>query len=123
NQCEVNYINHIPCEEDGSFDPQRWFSWTHLGKLALLDDLNLMFRRVLSDEGGAPIGRLTVEAATALVPSGKKVIRFGLTARGAPKRPDIPAALEFLHKGREIVVRTFTQLTTESAHNVWGRTK
>jgi uncharacterized protein (TIGR04255 family) len=122
NQCEISYINHIPCDPERGCVAEEWFRFLLFDE-PNVEDFAASFRRVIPADDGRPIGRLTCEAATALALPSQRLIRLTLTVRGAPERPDIPAALAFLARGREIVVRTFTEITTESAHQVWQRSR
>ena len=119
NQCEISYINHIPLDQEGPRAAGRWLRVLNFDGVDL-EDFNAVFRRAIRDGQGKPCGRLTCEAVSAFA-AGKLVIRLSLTARGAPARTDIPAALEFLQRGREMVVRAFTDITTELAHQAWDR--
>jgi uncharacterized protein (TIGR04255 family) len=118
NQCEITYVNNIPWD-DGPVDA--WLKFLHFDGGAT-DDFSASFRRVLPDADGQPRGRLICEAATAFV-STQRIIRLTLSIRGAPAQPDIPAALEFLQRGSEMIVRTFAEVTTESAHKKWQRSQ
>ncbi|KQW27041.1 hypothetical protein ASE36_18945 [Rhizobium sp. Root274] len=121
-QCEISYINHIYL--DG---PERSLNVSDVFRFAQFsgekpEDFSSTFRRTISDADGAPIGRLHSEVQTGLSNlNGQRVLVFTLTARGAPSQPTIPGALEFLKVGREMVVNTFTDLTTDSVHEIWGR--
>jgi hypothetical protein len=44
-----------------------------------------------------------------------------LTARGAPVDQTTESALEFLKLGREMIVKSFADITTNSAHVFWER--
>jgi uncharacterized protein (TIGR04255 family) len=117
NQCEISYINLIPWEDGPA---EAWLRFVHFGGTPV-DDLTAMFRRALPAAEGKPRARLICEAVTAVVPPTRRAIRLTLSVRGAPARTDAPAALEFLQHGREVVVRTFAEITTESAHQKWQR--
>jgi uncharacterized protein (TIGR04255 family) len=117
NQCEISYINLIPWDEGPA---EAWLRFVHFGDTPV-DDFTALFRRALPAAQGQPRARLICEAVTVLVPPTRRAIRLTLTVRGAPPRLDVPAALEFLQHGREIVVRTFAEITTESAHQKWQR--
>jgi uncharacterized protein (TIGR04255 family) len=120
NQCELSYINHIPYEPEQQGLADRWFRFLQFGRSAV-EDFSATFRRILRDQEGHPFGRLTCEVVPAISTSGKSIIRFGLTTRGRPKSSDVSAALEFLWQGREVIVRTFTDVTTDTAHREWQR--
>jgi uncharacterized protein (TIGR04255 family) len=113
NQCEVIYVNHIPLEQ-----PDDWLRFVRFEGIEA-DDFAMTFRRTLH-RTGEPVGRLSCETATVIV-EGKIMLRMSLTARGAPSRPDMHAALEKLRENHEVVVHAFAELTTEAAHKKWKR--
>jgi uncharacterized protein (TIGR04255 family) len=121
-QCEISYINHVYL--DG---PERSLDVSDVFRFAQIsgekpEDFAANFRRTISDASGAPIGRLHSEVQTGVSNlNGRRVFVFTLTARGAPSQPTISGALDFLKVGREMVVNAFTDLTTDSAHDIWGR--
>jgi uncharacterized protein (TIGR04255 family) len=119
NQCEISYINQIPLNDEYR-SPEAWLRYVQLRELNV-DDFNVSFRRVLRKDG-QPVGRLSCEAVTAIAKS-QLVLRLSLTARGTPPRPDVQAALEMLCENREIVVKAFAEVTTDSAHKIWQRTQ
>lgn len=114
NQCEVTYVNHIPYDQP----PESWLRVVRFAGMDI-DDFGMSFRRILYRDN-EPIGRLIVEAGAA-IQNGKLVWRMQLTARGAPQRPDMHAALELLRTNREVVVHAFAEFTSESAHQKWKR--
>ncbi len=117
NQCEVSYINQIPWERG-----QRVEEWLNFGRLLGPDDFAIMFRRAVMDAEGKPHGRLICEAGTGVGKErSSRIIQLSLTARGAPLGTDIAAGLEFLRKGREMLVLLFAEITSDSAHRVWER--
>ena len=120
NQCEVTYINQIPLDNPGMNAPQNWLRFMSFED-ALPDDFSAAFRRVFHDEADKPIGRLICEVGSGLTPGGVRVLMLQITARGAPKSPSIEAAVEFLKLGRRNIGKLFLEITTEAAHQVWGR--
>lgn len=42
-----------------------------------------------------------------------------LTARGMPSSPDVEGVLEFADYGRDLIVRTFRDITTDEMHKEW----
>jgi len=120
-QCELSYVNHI---KDCSIEKIKVSDWL---KVLLFpsfepDDFALSFRKTIRSSDGGPIGRLTCESSTAVEPSGRHFISLTLTARGVPEQQSIASALEFLARGRDVIVNTFAEVTTDSAHRVWERT-
>jgi uncharacterized protein (TIGR04255 family) len=122
NQCEISYINHIPCDPERGCVAEEWLRYLRFDE-PNVEEFSVSFRRILSTADGRPIGRLTCEATTAVALPAQRLIVLTLTVRGAPEGSDIPAALAFLGRGREIVVRTFTEITTDSAHKIWQRSR
>jgi hypothetical protein len=50
------------------------------------------------------------------------VIQLEVMARGRPTAETVSAAFELLDEERDVVVRTFTAVTTSEMHKQWGRT-
>jgi uncharacterized protein (TIGR04255 family) len=127
NQCEVTYVNHILSvdEENICAHPERVFRFFRKDFDELvpdhLEDTRFETRFVLSSEEKRPIGRLHVTAQSALSKDGKPMISLALTARGSPSAPSLEAASQFLDFGRDKIVRSFAELTTEEMHERWGR--
>jgi uncharacterized protein (TIGR04255 family) len=113
NQCEVIYVNHFPVDQ-----PDNWLRFVQFEEVDV-DDFTMTFRRTLY-RTGEPIGRLICDTGTVIV-NGKLMLHMTLTARSAPPRPDMHAALELLRKNREVVVHAFAELTTSAAHKTWKR--
>lgn len=122
NQCEVSYINQIIVDTEEDLKASNWLRFVTFGD-KYPDDFKVGFREIIRDEAEKPQGRLICEAVNALNQSGQKIIAFTLTVRGAPKEPKIGSALDFISKGRELIVSRFTELTTDYAHTKWGRCK
>lgn len=123
NQCEVSYINHIyPSDSGETSQPGFWLNFVDVEQRKL-DDFNIVFRELILGDNGRPNGRIICEARSALDQKGQKIIALNITARGAPVEPNLTAALDFLKRGREMIVRMFAAVTTDSAHKIWGRSQ
>ena len=125
NQCEVTYVNIL--EDMQTAQLPRLVAWVSGrcsdGYLGDPDDAELTLRYILKDESDHPWGRLHIAATPAIKASdGKPVVRLSVTARGAPRQKDESAVLEWLDKGHEAVVRSFTSITTKGMHAAWERT-
>lgn len=119
-QCELTYINHIrPGGE--AINPSEWLRFVS-PDMTPPDDFSASFRRVIEVKG-QPRGRLICESSTAIDEAARRFIALTLTARGAPDTPKLESALEFLSKGRDMIVRLFTEITTDSAQRTWERTQ
>ncbi len=122
NQCEITYINHVIARDGLSLheDIDRVFNvWkqpgaTYPGKA---ENVSFHARFHISGLDGNFMGRLhvTVQCARSL-PDGAPMFVMELTARG-----QIGEGLDFLDVGREWIVRSFAELTTQAMHKVWGR--
>jgi hypothetical protein len=80
----------------------------------------MTFRKAIFNSENKPLGRLVYEAIAAFTEKNEKVVRLTLTFRGAPAGTDINTAINFLKDGRELVVRSFKEITTDAAHQKWG---
>jgi len=121
NQCEISYINHIPLESEGSqTTAEDWLRFVQFyGRDP--EDFSVAFRQRILTPDGRPQGRLTCEAVSAVNTTGQKIISLTLTARGAPVDCAFESALAFLNLGHEMIVKSFTEFTTDSAHVFWER--
>lgn len=123
-QCEVTYVNHIPRGE----------GWTEAGDLSpvfriltpspemafLPPSEGLAFRTnfLMPDRSGRL--RISLNRAVRNI-DGLEVMVFTLTARGKPRSASTEDILEWCDRGREWIVRGFTDLTTPSMHKLWRR--
>jgi uncharacterized protein (TIGR04255 family) len=119
-QCEVSYVNHI---RDTSSEQLKISDWLNFLSFPVSepDDFSVSFRKTIRSDKGEPRGRLTCESATAVEQGGRHFISLTLAARGAPEQPSMDSALEFLRRGRDVIVTTFAEITTDSAHKAWER--
>lgn len=124
-QAEVTYVNHI---ERGTL----WNSFDDVGRLFAFwrsapaqsgflgaAESGAAHVQFVMPEGG---GRLHVALQHVLRNTdGKELLQLTLTARGCPKSSSLEDLLAWFDIGREWVVRGFADVTTETAHTVWGR--
>jgi uncharacterized protein (TIGR04255 family) len=127
-QCEVTYINHIKPTGFWADHGDAATVFSRLRPLSMSDSraeaLSFKASYLMRDSSmsGAPIGRLHAQVESAFSDRGEPLFVFNLTARGAPfDAPGIDGVLHFLDRGREWVVSTFTDWTTEEAHKAWRR--
>jgi len=128
NQCEVTYVNHIfPCEH-----------WEHHGELHKVitivsagsdagvlpkeESVQYVSHHVINDENDEFLGRLHISVESAYhkeddVP----IFVLKLTVRGRPLTEGLAGVLGFFDMGRELIVRGFTDITTDEMHNIWER--
>lgn len=119
-QCEITYVNDLPAESFADalslFAP--WWGGGTDGFLAKPSNLNLNGSFDMPNE----VGRLHFAAERKIRQQDQSnVIHFRLTARGQPAGSNVEHALTWIDKGREWVVRGFADLTSRSAHKLWGR--
>jgi uncharacterized protein (TIGR04255 family) len=121
-QCEISYINHVYIDA-----PEQRLDVSDVFRFAQFagekpEGFSANFVRTISDASGALIGRLHCEVQTATNNmNGQRLLVLTITARGAPSQPTISSALDFLKVGRAMVVNNFADLTTDLAHDIWGR--
>jgi uncharacterized protein (TIGR04255 family) len=119
-QCELSYVNHIKGDFTEQMQVSDWLNFLLFSTLEP-DDFAVSFRQTMRSQNGDRKGRLTCEASTAVEPNGRHFISLTLTARGVPEQPSIDSALDFLTRGRDLIVRTFAKVTTDLAHKTWER--
>jgi uncharacterized protein (TIGR04255 family) len=124
NQCEVTYVNHIDLGHG-------WKSYAELKNViacwsgeisgSFLPDpesVNIGARYVLPNGKG----RLHVLMQPAIRRTdAKEILQLNLTARGKPESSTAQHVLEWLDLGHKWIVRGFTDFTTKSMHEIWGR--
>jgi len=128
NQCEVTYVNHIPCGTgwDSHGQLAQILSLGELqgadGFLPEAEELRMSGSFVIPREGEAPLGRLrfSIEPAFRRADSAP-IFRLNLVARGRPTDDSIGGVFGFMDIGREWIVRGFAAITTPKMHRIWGR--
>jgi uncharacterized protein (TIGR04255 family) len=125
NQCELTYVNRIAlgAKEDPPRSPSHYFKRLNLSLIGEPSAFAIDLQQHIRDDSGKPIGRLHVAANSQIGPGGQRAVALNLTARGAPRSADIQGVVEFLMSQRVLVVKTFTEITSEAAHVEWGRTQ
>ena len=124
NQWEVSYINHLPKGElwNSAGEWPRIFPWLTFPSVAHSkpDYLQGEWSSVI----GENLGRLHTNLAfgrTAL--TGPESIILTLTARGGVSSTLSKTVADGLSLGREVIVRSFAEMTSDWAHARWGRTQ
>lgn len=122
-QCEVTYINHI----------DRGKGWDRLSQLSEV----IPTWSAQTSEGflPAPVG-ISIDAVYPIRDVGKleiilqpgirkadatETLQLVVTARCKPRTSDARELLNCLNLGREWVVQGFTDFTSKSMHEIWGR--
>jgi uncharacterized protein (TIGR04255 family) len=126
--CEVTYINHV--EAEGT-TPHSHGALSRILRtlnpdptaeaLPPVEDTQLQQRfRIGSQQD--PSGRLYLIAVPAFrVSDSRPIYAITLTARGKPNPASTDGILPFFDRGREIIVRGFTEATTPEMHELWER--
>ncbi len=128
NQCEINYINHIPVDdvwkdhsELNKITP-RWQSNCSDDFLGEPENTQLKTQYIFNTPDGEPWGRLYINLQPAFRNIDKKAIYvLTMTVRGRPLTPDRDGIINFLNHGREMIVRGFASVTSKEMHVVWER--
>jgi uncharacterized protein (TIGR04255 family) len=125
-QAELTYVNHINAREaDGSRTPLsriiRIWTGDQLAELPKFEEAAFQAHYIFAD-AGTPIGRLHVNLDPQLyVKNNAPLYALTLVARGMPEAANVEAALAFLDRGHEAIVRAFTAITTDEMHRLWER--
>lgn len=127
NQCEISYLNHITVDDvrDSALSKMfRLFSDNSAENWSgEIEDFHFSMKHILRGNKEKPYGRLHVQVDPFDQADGKKSFLLNLTARGRPETPDIDGMTDFFDKGRDTIVRRFTEITSDHMHKVWGRMK
>ena len=121
-QCEVTYVNHIISGEgwDQFGEIHRIFGFWHQPPTPAPgepEDFTIRLRFPIDNEKGKPIGRLHVEVLTALrAADSRPMYVMNLVARGL-----YGMNFDFFDIGRQWIVKSFEQLTTEDMHRIWRK--
>ncbi|MEX0582466.1 MAG: TIGR04255 family protein [Sneathiella sp.] len=120
NQSEVSYINFIRVNDFSEIE-----NWIKLwgGNQLKVDSLNLTYNEEVKDKvSQKPFARMYHELSTVVLPpSNEKAYRLAITFRGKPDGIDIPASMKFMELAREAIVTRFDEITTDKAHEYWGK--
>jgi len=121
-QAEITYINALDVQADAGGQLERFVKVYqpaadhHLGAPEQAR-LNLVFR--VPEVGRDPV-RMYVSLNPARRPDGEPAIFLTFTVRGAPLEETGAAALAFMDRAHDHVVRSFAELTSQSMHSDWG---
>lgn len=129
--CEITYFNHV---EAGS-------KWQHHGELhqvlrlwkpdfgesflarRQVEATAVSFQLLMKNDDGNAFGRWRVSVQPGYARNGEvPIFVITNTARGRPLGEGIDGALRFLDLGHDWTVRGFAAITTDTMHQVWGRT-
>lgn len=124
--CAVTYTNDIPHPDSedplsGPLDDILCF----LGRpesdvLPPIEDTALRQRRLLRAEDGSPRGRLYIEAIPTVGAEGRPGYRLTLRVVSRPESSDAAGVFKCQDDGRELIVKSFRDITTQKMHDLWG---
>ena len=118
NQCELTYVNQIALEDTSQpFD--KWIRIVNIDSLEF-ENISITTQKQLT-RNDDPYGRLICVCNSSFDQKIEPIIDLRLTVRGAPVKTNIEESLLFLQHGRDLIVNSFDEITTEFAHKKWGR--
>lgn len=90
--------------------------------LPTVEDTWIRQRRLLRDDGGKPRGRLYIEATPTLSPPPELIPGYRLSLRvvAQPREAGDAGVLACQDEGRDLIVRSFRDITTPKMHERWG---
>ena len=124
-QAEVNYVNELVAGEvwEGPSDlgevVAMWKA-TEVATLRSPEEVRVVERHRVETSDGAP-ARLYISLTPRPDVGGKAAVLLTLTVRGRPTEGKA-GIFRFFDFGRELIVRTFADVTTPAMHALWGRT-
>lgn len=123
-QCEAIYVNRVPLRNaEGSGCGLSWiFPWFD-GLKGTTESGTFQFRRRLHDESQSPVARLHCTLQYGTDAGGEREAQLLLHVRGGPKEATMDGCLDMIDAEREVIVRTFADITSSEAHKMWRRTR
>ena len=123
-QCEALYVNRIPLRDAAGAKCGLSYFFPWLQNLAgKTESGSFNFNRRLTNEEGRPLARLHMSLHFGTDPEGMREARLMLHVRGRPLESSSNGCLAMIDAEREIIVRTFAELTSPEAHAIWERTQ
>ena len=125
--CATTYSNEIvhPDSEDPLHDPLEdillFMQRPDSDVLPAVEDTMIRQRRLLRDESDEPRGRLYIQALPAVTPPPELRPGYDLTLRVVqrPLDPSEAGVFTCQDEGRDLIVCSFKDITTEKMHEVW----
>lgn len=122
-QWEIVYVNRFGLVgPDGSqCGLSAYFPWLS-GMEGWTEDGAIQFRHRLLNEADEPVARLSTSLRYGTNPDETREAVLELLVRGAPiSGTSLRDCVSALAAGRNIIVNRFADMTSKSAHDVWGR--
>ena len=122
-QCEVQYVNHIPLNGWKTFTDvieslSNWPGAEHAGFLPAPESLVAITSYLMPGNAGRL--RIVIEPAVRSS-DGSVILQLKLIARGKPESSGAADILNWFDLGREWIVRGFTDFTSPGMHKIWER--
>ncbi len=119
NQTEVSYFNILPVEDYSEIG--KWIKLWGCPQLKV-ESVSLTYSEIILDSANKPYARLFLELQSIPLSGGnEKALRLGLTFRGKPENTSCEASMKFVNAGRNHIVSRFEEITTDEAHEIWGK--
>ncbi|NNN20721.1 MAG: TIGR04255 family protein [Acidimicrobiales bacterium] len=129
-QVQVEYINWIPEDMLGKTDvlkAGKYLSLNNLGEITLPDDETFLARYSVRNDSGV-YARLYLQSQSALrdepmLKDGRSYGTQTILSFRVPCNRNVEENWLFstLSEGRNIIVKSFTELTSELGHKIWGK--
>lgn len=120
-QVELNYVNFLPV---GDFSEHpRWLKLFG-GFPSDIESANASYAQIMFKDEGQPFARFRCQVNSAYGFDGtSKAYQVDLGVRGRPLGGGFQHVEDFLEMGRDKIVSTFTEISSDEAHVAWGRIK
>lgn len=123
-QCEITYVDHFEKGREWqslSDLPSVIKCWSGLSGNLLHSEPDLVTLQMVYSLPDIN-GQLTIQLQPALRnEDSKEIFQLRITVVGKPVSQDVEDILTWFDAGRECAVRSFTELTTEKMHKLWGK--
>ncbi len=121
-QCEISYVNRIALvDSNGSPSGLSQLLPCLSGLSGQTENGALQFRRQLIDEQDELVGRMHFVLRYGTDDVGDRHAHMVYQVRGRPSRARFEDCIDFLDSGRELIVSTFADMTSPTAHQLWER--
>jgi hypothetical protein len=87
----------------------------------MTEDGIFQFRRRLVSDAGEPVARLNFNLRYGTDEESTRSAQLMLHVRGYPAGRSLEDCLRMVDAEREVIVRTFTEVTSPDAHSLWRR--
>lgn len=121
-QVEAIYVNAIELRDHSGSSCGLSFIFPWLsGLIGTTEDGLFQFRRRLLNETGEPVARLNFNLRYGTDEESARSAHLMLHVRGHPPGSRLEDCLDMIDAERDVIVRTFTEVTSPEAHSLWRR--